>query len=69
MAENGIGTQIHYPVPPHLAEAYSSLGFTRGSFPITENESETILSLPMYNGLTNRKLEYITKILNNWQAK
>lgn len=67
MTENGIGTQIHYPVPPHLAEAYSSLGFTRGSFPITENESDTILSLPMFNGLGNIESDYIIKTLNNFK--
>ena len=64
LADKGIGTQIHYPVPPHLAEAYSSLGFNHGSFPITEKEADTILSLPMYNGITELEQDYIVDRLN-----
>ncbi len=47
LKQNDIGTLIHYPVPPHLSEAYRDLGFSEGSFPITESISKTILSLPI----------------------
>lgn len=63
----GISTQIHYPVPPHLAEAYVELGFQRGSFPVTEKEADTILSLPLYNGMTEIDIEHVIAVLNNWQ--
>jgi len=43
----GIGTLIHYPVPPHLQAAYRSLGATRGRFPIAEILADEVLSLPM----------------------
>ena len=43
----GIGTLIHYPIPPHLSGAYSDLGFTAGSFPIAEQIASTVLSFPM----------------------
>jgi dTDP-4-amino-4,6-dideoxygalactose transaminase len=43
----GIQTQIHYPVPPHLGKAFDNLGYPRGSFPISERAAETILSLPL----------------------
>ena len=43
----GIGTLIHYPIPPHLQEAYSSAEFARGSFPIAEQIANSCLSLPM----------------------
>ena len=46
LLENGIETQIHYPVPPHLAECYQYLGFQRGIFPVTEKYSDEMLSLP-----------------------
>lgn len=42
-----IGTLIHYPVPPHLSEAYAELGGAAGDFPLTEQMANTVLSLPM----------------------
>jgi dTDP-4-amino-4,6-dideoxygalactose transaminase len=43
----GIGTLIHYPVPPHLSGAYADTGWKRGAFPIAEELADTVLSLPM----------------------
>ena len=43
----GIGTLIHYPVPPHLSQAYAEAGWKRGAFPITEALADTALSLPI----------------------
>lgn len=45
--ERGIGTLIHYPVPPHLSDAYREMGFAPGDFPIAEHIARTELSLPM----------------------
>ncbi len=61
-----IGTIIHYPIPPHLSEAYSSLGYTRGSFPITEHYADTVLSLPMYSGMTEEEQDYVIDALNRY---
>ena len=47
LAAAGIGTLIHYPVPPHLAGAYAENKWPRGSFPIAENLSDVVLSLPI----------------------
>lgn len=47
LTEAGIGTLIHYPVPPHLSGAYSDAGWKRGDFPIAEALADTVLSLPM----------------------
>jgi dTDP-4-amino-4,6-dideoxygalactose transaminase len=47
LAEQGIGTLIHYPVPPHLSDAYKELGYQEGAFPLTESISNTILSIPI----------------------
>ncbi len=55
-----IGTLIHYPIPPHLQEAYKDLNYRKGAFPIAEKIAETCLSLPMYPGLTKDDVEYIT---------
>jgi dTDP-4-amino-4,6-dideoxygalactose transaminase len=61
LTENGIGTLIHYPVPPHLQKAYEHFGFQKGAFPIAEELAETCLSLPMYPGLTEMQ---VTQICN-----
>jgi dTDP-4-amino-4,6-dideoxygalactose transaminase len=42
-----IGTLIHYPIPPHLQQAYAAAGFVRGSFPLAEQMADRVLSLPM----------------------
>jgi dTDP-4-amino-4,6-dideoxygalactose transaminase len=47
MKSGGIDTLIHYPIPPHLQEAYSKLGLSRGSFPIANKMAEQFLSLPI----------------------
>ncbi|MFZ3071583.1 MAG: DegT/DnrJ/EryC1/StrS family aminotransferase [Anaerolineaceae bacterium] len=47
LAQDGIGTLIHYPIPPHLQDAYGELGMREGSFPITEAIHQTVLSLPI----------------------
>lgn len=47
LAEDGVATMIHYPVPPHLQPAYASLGLNVGSFPLTEEIHRNILSLPI----------------------
>ncbi len=52
LAERGVQTLIHYPIPAHLQPAYASLGYARGSLPATERVADTILSLPIYPQLT-----------------
>jgi len=52
LAESGIGTLIHYPVPPHLSGAYAEAKWARGTFPLAENLAATVLSLPIGPHLT-----------------
>jgi dTDP-4-amino-4,6-dideoxygalactose transaminase len=52
LAEAGIGTGIHYPIPLHLQKAYQHLGYTKGAFPVTEQVASEIVSLPMFPQLT-----------------
>jgi dTDP-4-amino-4,6-dideoxygalactose transaminase len=59
LEENGVGTMIHYPVPPHLQKAYSELGYKKGDFPIAEKIADETLSLPLYPGLSNEEQQYI----------
>lgn len=59
----GIGTMVHYPVPPHLQKAYCHLGFKKGDFPIAERIAETCLSLPLYPGLKDAEVEMVCKAI------
>jgi dTDP-4-amino-4,6-dideoxygalactose transaminase len=56
LAQDGIQTGIHYPVPCHLQPAYQNLG-NRGDFPHAETLCQQILSLPIYPGLSNTQIE------------
>lgn len=67
LEENGIGSVIHYPIPPHLSEAYKYLGYKEGDFPITENYAKTVLTLPLYNGMTKEELDYVINIINKYE--
>lgn len=62
--EKQIGTIIHYPIPPHLSEAYQYLGHKKGEFPITENYADTVLSIPLYNGMTEEEQQYVIDAIN-----
>lgn len=62
-----IGTIIHYPIPPHLAEAYRYLGHKEGFLPITEHLAKTVLSIPMYNGMTEEEQTYVINALNEFE--
>ncbi|WP_192823585.1 DegT/DnrJ/EryC1/StrS aminotransferase family protein [Rufibacter sp. LB8] len=59
LQNKGIGTLIHYPVPPHLQPAYRHLGFKPGAFPVAENLAKTCLSLPLFPGLSEAEQDYI----------
>jgi len=63
LTEKGIGCRIHYPVPVHLQEAYRSLGYGRGSFPVAELCAVQFLSLPMYSELSREQILAVTQEL------
>ncbi len=64
--DRNIGTIIHYPIPPHLSEAYPYLGVREGSLPITENYAKTVLSIPLYNGMTSEEQDCVIKTINEF---
>jgi dTDP-4-amino-4,6-dideoxygalactose transaminase len=59
LAQEGIATGIHYPIPVHLQPASAGYGYERGSLPVTEAVAERIVSLPMYPELTMEQVEMV----------
>lgn len=68
LADKGIATGIHYPVPLHLQKPYQALNYGLGSFPIAEQCASSILSLPMYPGITRRDQKRVAEELRNFTA-
>lgn len=63
LADEGIGTLIHYPIPPHLSGAYHNLGWRCGDFKIAEQLADEVLSLPMGPHLTHEQVTYICQCI------
>ena len=59
LTNNNIGTLIHYPIPPHLQQAYDHLGHKKGEFPIAEELAHTSISLPLWPGMTKEHVEEV----------
>lgn len=64
--EKEIGTIVHYPIPPHLSEAYAYLGHREGFLPVTEQYAREVISIPMYNGITEDEQTYVIEALNQF---
>ena len=66
LAARGIGTLIHYPVPPHRQQAYQGMGLGPGSFPIAEALAATCLSLPMWPGMTEAHIAAVADAIRSF---
>lgn len=62
----GVATGRHYPVPPHLTDAYAPLGYANGAFPEAEALAREALSLPIFPGMTERQLESVVAALTDY---
>jgi dTDP-4-amino-4,6-dideoxygalactose transaminase len=60
---------IHYPVPLHLQPAFAHLRYRRGDFPVSEEISDTVLSLPMHPHLSRRALERVVEVIEQVQGQ
>lgn len=63
LQEAGIGTLIHYPIPPHLQRAYADLGYAKGDFPLAERIADEVLSLPMGPHLAPEAVEQVCAVI------
>ena len=68
LLDHEIRTLIHYPIPPHLSDAYAYLGKHRGDYPIAERYADEVLSLSMYNGMTEVEQETVIETINSFKG-
>ncbi len=69
LADLGVATGRHYPQPPHLSEAYRSLGYAAGDFPAAERIARECLSLPIYPGIGEAQLERVVDGVRSWFSR
>lgn len=67
LKQNGVDTIIHYPIPPHLSEAYQYLNYHYGDLPVTEKYAEEVVSIPMYNGMTEEEQDWVINVINRYE--
>jgi len=68
LANAGVGTMIHYPIPPHLQPAYENLGYKKGDFPISEAVHKSVISLPMEPSMKYSQVSLIVEIIEKNSA-
>jgi dTDP-4-amino-4,6-dideoxygalactose transaminase len=66
LTQEGIGTLIHYPVPPHRQQAYAHLNMQPGQFPIAEELAATSLSLPMWPGMGEQEVALVAAAIRGY---
>lgn len=66
LADRGIKTLIHYPIPIHLQEAYSDLNHRRGDYPVAEKCADEVLSLPIFPELSDQEAHYVAQCVNSF---
>ncbi len=69
LQENGIGCGFHYKYPLHLQPAFSTAGYKRGNFPVTEKVMNEIISLPMYPELSEDQIRYVVETVKVFLRK
>lgn len=69
LGAEGIGTLIHYPVPPHLQPAYSELGYKKGNFPIAEHMAEVVISLPIWPTFSLESADVVCTTINKFVSE
>jgi dTDP-4-amino-4,6-dideoxygalactose transaminase len=66
LAQHGVASALHYPVPPHVQKALKHLGYGPGDFPLTERYADEILSLPMYPSMTEAAQLRVAEVMRQF---
>ncbi len=69
LATQGVGTQIHYPIPPHLSKAYAASGWKHGDFPLAEKFAGEVLSLPIGPHTTAEQVDFVCTQVRSFFGK
>ncbi len=64
----GVSTLVHYPVPPHLQEAYVEMGLAEGTYPITETIHREVLSLPIGPHLSSENAARVVEVVRSFDG-
>ena len=65
LKQNGIASEIYYPLPLHLQKCFSGLGYRTGSLPVSEQAAATTLAFPIYPELTPEMIRYVASAINS----
>lgn len=68
LADHGIQTQVHYPIPPYAADCYSEWNYAADAFPQAAAYSANELSLPIYAGMPDEEVDYVISVLNAFSS-
>lgn len=66
LCDCGIGTNIHYPIAMHLQKAFKKYHISKGALPIAEQLASSVLSIPIFYGMTNKQQDFVIKALNDF---
>ncbi|MBS0169378.1 MAG: DegT/DnrJ/EryC1/StrS family aminotransferase [Nitrospira sp.] len=69
LKDQGVGTEVYYPLPLHLQNCYRDLGCPKGSFPQSERAAEEVLSIPIYAELNDEQLQYVVQMMAAFYRK
>ena len=63
---NGVEAKVHYPIPVHLQKAAQYLGYDRGDFPVSEEDSRTIITLPAHQHLSREEIDHTIQLVESF---
>lgn len=69
LKDQGVGSEVYYPLPLHLQNCYRDLGYQKGAFPQSERAAEEVLSLPIYAELSDEQLQYVVQTIASFYRK
>jgi dTDP-4-amino-4,6-dideoxygalactose transaminase len=69
LEENNIATEIYYPLPLHLQECFTYLGYKKGDLPESEKAADGTIALPVFPELTESQLEYVVETISQFFKK